>query len=61
MKALQKKIYDEQPYIFLYSRQRKVLIYKRFNTAKMYNDKPGIILNNFILDPKYSGSSLKPE
>jgi peptide/nickel transport system substrate-binding protein len=61
IKALQKKIYDEQPYIFLYSRQRKVLIHKRFNKAKMYNDKPGIILNNFILDPKYSGSTLKPE
>jgi ABC-type transport system substrate-binding protein len=61
LKALQKKIYDDQPYVFLYSRERKVLIHKRFDNADMYNDKPGVILNNLILKPEFGGSTLKPE
>jgi peptide/nickel transport system substrate-binding protein len=60
LKALQKKIYDEQPYVFLFSRQRKVLIHKRFDNADMYNDKPGVILNNLVLKPEFAGKSQKP-
>jgi ABC-type transport system substrate-binding protein len=61
LKALQKKIYDEQPYIFLYSSKRKIVIHKRFDNANMYNERPGVALNNLILRPEYSGSTLKPE
>ncbi|MGE0562346.1 MAG: ABC transporter substrate-binding protein [Flavobacteriales bacterium] len=60
-KALQKKIYDDQPYVFLYSVKRKIAIHRRFDNANMYNEKPGVALNNLLLKPAYSGSTLKPE
>jgi peptide/nickel transport system substrate-binding protein len=60
-KALQKKIYDEQPYVFLYSVKRKIAIHKRFDNANMYNEKPGVALNNLILKPEFGGTTLKPE
>ena len=61
IKALQKKIYDEQPYIFMYSLKRKIAIHKRFDNANMYNERPGVILNNLLLRPEFAGSYLKPE
>lgn len=61
LKALQKKIYDEQPYVFMYSVKRKIAIHKRFDNANMYNEKPGVALNNLLLKPEFGGNSLKPE
>ncbi len=61
MKALQKKIYDVQPYVFLYSVKRKIAIHKRFDNANMYNEKPGVALNNLLLKPEFGGNTLKPE
>lgn len=46
---LQKLVYDEQPYIFLYSTARKNIIHKRFGNQIMTFDKPGVILNNLRL------------
>lgn len=45
-KELQKIIYDEQPYVFLYSVPSKTAIHKRFDHADMYFDKPGVYLSN---------------
>lgn len=61
IRALQKKIYDEQPYVFLYSNTRKIVIHKRFDNAFMYAERPGVNLGNLKLKPEYSGLSLKPE
>lgn len=61
LKALQKKIYDEQPYIFLYGAKRKIVIHKRFDNANMYSERPGVMLNNLKLNPSYGGTTLKPE
>ncbi len=61
IKALQKKIYDDQPYVFMYSVNRKVAIHKRFDNANMYNERPGVILGNLSLKPEFGGTSLKPE
>ena len=47
---LQAKIYNDQPYVFLYSSRNKIAIHKRFNNANMYRERPGVILNNLILD-----------
>lgn len=60
-KALQTKIYNDQPYIFLYSYMRKIAIHKRFDNANMYNERTGVILGNLSLKPEFSGSTLKPE
>ncbi|MFI5171651.1 MAG: ABC transporter substrate-binding protein [Chitinophagales bacterium] len=49
VKRLQKMIYDEQPYIFLYSVYRKNIIHKRFGNQFMTFDRPGVVLNNLRL------------
>ena len=41
-KELQAKIYEEQPYIFQYSRVRPTIIHKRFANREMYSEKPGL-------------------
>ena len=50
---LQSRIYDEQPYIFLYASKQKIAIHKRFNNANMYTERPAVILNNFELYTSY--------
>jgi peptide/nickel transport system substrate-binding protein len=47
--ALQAKLYQDQPYVFMYSPKRKIVIHKRFENADMYFEKPGFVLNNFLL------------
>jgi peptide/nickel transport system substrate-binding protein len=44
-KELQKIIYDDQPYVFMYLTPRKVVIHKRFGNAYMFWDKPGVCLS----------------
>jgi peptide/nickel transport system substrate-binding protein len=51
---LQAKIYDEQPYVFLYCTKRKFAIHKRFDNRGMYNERPGVILNNLKLNSNFS-------
>jgi peptide/nickel transport system substrate-binding protein len=60
-RALQKKIYDDQPYIFLYSRVRPTIIHKRFENRQMYSEKPGLFTNNLKLRPEFGGNLLTPE
>ena len=47
---LQAKIYDEQPYVFLYSTKNKIAIHNRFDNRNMYTERPGVILNNLKLN-----------
>lgn len=56
--AFQKKLYDDQPYVFLYSYKRKIAIHKRFMNPDMYPERPGVTLNNLILAPEYGGQIL---
>ena len=46
IKLLQKEVYVEQPFIFLYQPMKKMIISKKFTNADMYVDKAGIVLNN---------------
>lgn len=48
---LQRVVYEEQPYVFLYSWPRKMAIHRRFQNGQFYNEKPGVILNNLRLNP----------
>jgi peptide/nickel transport system substrate-binding protein len=48
-KRLQKMVYDEQPYIFLYSTYRKIAIHKRWGNQVMTAETPNLILNNLEL------------
>ena len=44
-RKLQKEIYDDQPYVFLYSSLRRNIIHKRFANQMLFSEKPGILLN----------------
>ncbi len=46
---LQARIYEDQPYVFLYTSKRKFAMHKRFKNRKMYFESPGVLLNNLEL------------
>lgn len=46
---LQKLIYDNHPYVFLYSSLRRNVVHKRFHNVILYPDRPGILLNTLEL------------
>jgi peptide/nickel transport system substrate-binding protein len=60
MKELQRKVYDDQPYIFLYASVRKMAVHKRFQEPEFYSERPGFVVNTFRLDPQYSAVSAEP-
>ncbi|HIG33251.1 MAG TPA: hypothetical protein EYQ09_07455 [Flavobacteriales bacterium] len=57
---LQAKVYEDQPYVFLYATKRKFAIHKRFNNRGMYNERPGVMLQNLHLKPEFSSKNLAP-
>ena len=50
MHAFQEKLYDEQPYVFMYQPKKRVVIHKRFTHPGMFVEKPGVVLNAFFLE-----------
>ncbi len=48
-KRFQKMIYDDQPYIFLFSSIRRIAIHKKYGNQEMYYDRQAILLNQFQL------------
>lgn len=51
---LQARIYEDQPYVFLYSTKNKIAIHKRFDNRNTYFERPGVILNNLQLIDGFS-------
>jgi peptide/nickel transport system substrate-binding protein len=49
VKRFQAAVYDEQPYIFLFSETRRNVIHKRFGHQEMYFERPGVLLNTLKL------------
>ena len=47
---LQARIYEDQPYVFLYCSKRKFAVHKRFNNREMFYEFPGVMLNNLDLN-----------
>ena len=45
-RRLQKMIYDDQPYIFIYTSLRRAILHKRFGNCAFYSERPGILLNH---------------
>jgi peptide/nickel transport system substrate-binding protein len=48
-RQLQKIIYDDQPYVFLYSSLRRNIVHRRFGNAELFSERPGILLNTLKL------------
>lgn len=57
-KKLQKIVYDDQPYVFLYAPRRCVAIHKRYGNVVMVSDNPNVMLNALRV---LSGSMVKAE
>ena len=57
VKELQRIIYEEQPYIILYSTSKKIVVHKRFGNQYMVFERPGLILNNLRLLSLYGMNS----
>ncbi|MGB1017945.1 MAG: ABC transporter substrate-binding protein [Chitinophagales bacterium] len=57
---IQEIIYDEVPYIFLFTRKAKVAIHKRFDDANAYSLRPNYFVNEFNLNPSW-GATQSPE
>ncbi|MDC3153634.1 ABC transporter substrate-binding protein [Bacteroidota bacterium] len=53
---LQAKIYEDQPYVFLWITKRKFAVHKRFDNRDMFFEFPGLRLNNLKLNNNYAAS-----
>jgi len=60
VKRLQKMIYDDQPYVFIYTNLRRVILHKRFGNCEFYSERPGILLNQSKL-LNFGGSMVKDD
>ena len=54
---LQAKIYEDQPYVFLYCSKRKFALHKRFDNREMFFEFPGVMINNLKLNSNFAASS----
>ncbi len=48
-KQFQKLVYDEQPYIFMFSQTRRVVVNKKWENLEVYAEYPGVLLNTLKL------------
>ncbi len=48
-KYFQKMVYDEQPYIFMFTQTRRVIVSKKWENLSVYTEYPGILLNTLKL------------
>lgn len=46
VKRLQKMIFDDQPFIFIYTNLRRAILHKRFGNCEFYSERPGILLSH---------------
>jgi peptide/nickel transport system substrate-binding protein len=60
-RQLQKIIYDDQPYVFLYASLRRNIIHKRFGNAEVFSERPGILLNTLKLLSGNKGIAMSDE
>jgi ABC-type transport system substrate-binding protein len=60
VKRLQKMIYDDQPYVFLYTSLRRAILHKRFGNCRFYSERPGVLLSQCRLIGG-SGSGMKDD
>jgi peptide/nickel transport system substrate-binding protein len=58
LKRFQEIVYEEQPYIFMFSGLRRNIIHKRFGNQEMYFERPGVWLSNLRLLSN-GGTSMK--
>jgi ABC-type transport system substrate-binding protein len=60
VKKFQQIVYDEQPYVFMFSSLRRNVIHKRFGNQEMYFERPGNWITNLKLLSN-SGNMAQPQ
>lgn len=55
-KALQERIYNDQPYVFLYSPIKGIAVHNRFENIEAFMERPGVFLNALKLKEEYRKS-----
>ncbi len=48
-KRFQKLVYDEQPYIFMFTQTRRVIVSNKWENIEVYTEYPGVLLNTLKL------------
>ncbi len=48
-KRFQQIVYDEQPYIFLFTQTRRIIASKKWSNLEVYTEYPGVLLNTLKL------------
>lgn len=48
-KRFQKIVYDEQPYIFMFTQTRRVIVSNKWKNIEVYTEYPGVLLNTLKL------------
>ena len=56
LQEIQRTIYEEQPYVFLFNATRKVAAHKRFKNISFHVERPHLQINNLELDPVWEKS-----
>ncbi len=46
----QQLVYNEQPYIFMFSQTRRVVVNKKWNNLQIFTEYPGVLLNTLSLN-----------
>lgn len=48
-KRFQEMVYNEQPYIFMFTQTRRVIVSKKWDNLEVYSEYPGVLLNTLKL------------
>ncbi len=57
LQEIQRVIYEEQPYVFLFNATRKVSAHKRFKNISFHVERPHLQLNNLEINPNWQNNS----
>ena len=52
MQKLQRAVWEEQPYVFLFNASKKAAVHRRFKHGDLYSERPHILLNYLELIPQ---------
>lgn len=52
-RSFQKRLYDDQPYVFLFSPKKTIVIHKRFENTVGYMEDPSILINTLKLKEEF--------
>jgi ABC-type transport system substrate-binding protein len=52
LQEIQREVWEEQPYVFLFNATKKAVVHKRFAHGNLFPERPHILLNYLELIPQ---------